>query len=72
MNFVAMDFETANHEKHSAVSMALAVVRQNEVVDEFYSLIQPETYFSARNTAIHGIQKQDVDTPPAELDVTVV
>ena len=60
MNFVAMDFETANHEKHSAVSMALAVVRQNEVVDEFYSLIQPETYFSARNTAIHGIREQDV------------
>ena len=64
MNFVAMDFETANHEKHSAVSMALAVVRQNEVVDEFYSLIQPETYFSARNTAIHGIREQDVAQAP--------
>ncbi|MDU7281586.1 MAG: exonuclease, partial [Leuconostoc citreum] len=42
MNFTALDFETANHEKHSAVSIALAVVRDNQVVDEFYSLIKPE------------------------------
>ena len=54
MNFVAMDFETANHEKHSAVSMALAVVRQNEVVDEFYSLIQPETYLHSLLTLVHA------------------
>ncbi|GDZ85952.1 exonuclease [Leuconostoc citreum] len=64
MNFTALDFETANHEKHSAVSIALAVVRDNQVVDEFYSLIKPETYFSARNTAIHGITAADVAQAP--------
>lgn len=71
MNFVAMDFETANHEKHSAVSVALAVVRDDQVVDEFYSLIQPETYFSARNTAIHGIHEQDVANAPKFPEIWV-
>ncbi|MCT4376725.1 MAG: 3'-5' exonuclease [Leuconostoc suionicum] len=64
MNFVAMDFETANREKHSAVSIALAVVRDNQVVDKFYSLIKPETTFSSYNTAIHGLHRQDVADAP--------
>ena len=50
MNFVAMDFETASAQRHSAVSMALVVVRDNILVDEFYTLIKPESYFDARNT----------------------
>ncbi|WP_220740226.1 3'-5' exonuclease [Leuconostoc miyukkimchii] len=64
MNFIAMDFETANHEKHSAVSIAIAVVRDNQIVDKFYSLIKPETYFSSRNTAIHGLRESDVINAP--------
>jgi len=64
MNFVAMDFETANHEKQSAVSVAIAVVRDSQVVDKFYSLIKPETYFSSRNVAINGIHEQDVANAP--------
>ena len=50
MNFVAMDFETASAQRHSAVSMALVVVRDNVLVDEFFTLIKPESYFDARNT----------------------
>lgn len=64
MNFIAMDFETANHEHHSAVSIALAIVRDDKIVDEFYSLIRPETYFSRRNVAIHGIEEHDVLDAP--------
>lgn len=64
MNFVAIDFETANHERHSAVSLALVVVRDDKIVDQFYSLIKPPTYFSKRNTQIHGIRKEDVADAP--------
>ncbi|CAI2581589.1 hypothetical protein AKUH4B406M_04750 [Apilactobacillus kunkeei] len=39
MNFVAIDFETANNQRASACSLALTVVRDNKVVDEFYTLI---------------------------------
>jgi len=64
MNFIAMDFETANHEKYSAVSIAIAIVRDNQVVDKSYSLIKPETYFSSRNTAVHGLRESDVIDAP--------
>jgi DNA polymerase-3 subunit epsilon len=64
MNFVAMDFETASAQRHSAVSMALVVVRDNILVDEFYTLIKPESYFDRRNTAIHGIREEDVLDAP--------
>lgn len=72
MNFIAMDFETANHEKHSAVSIAIAVVRDNQVVDKFYSLIKPETYFSSRNTAVHGLRESDVVQAPKFPEVWAV
>ena len=49
MNFVAMDFETANAKRASACSIALAIVRDNQVAHEFYSLINPEMEFSWRN-----------------------
>lgn len=64
MNFVAMDFETANGQQHSACSLALVVVRNDQIVDSFYTLIKPETYFSSRNMQIHGIHEADVAQAP--------
>lgn len=64
MNFIAMDFETANHQRHSACSLALVMVRDSKIVGEYYSLIQPETSFFWRNIQIHGIKPQDVKTAP--------
>lgn len=64
MNFVAMDFETANAKRYSAVSMGLVIVRNDIIVDEFYTLIKPDTYFDRRNTAIHGIHESDVQDAP--------
>lgn len=69
MNFIAMDFETASAERHSAVSMAIVVVRDNQLVDEFYTLIQPESRFDQRNIAIHGIHPADVVAAPKFPDV---
>lgn len=48
MNFIAMDFETANYQKHSACSLALVMVRNSQIVDEYYTLIKPETDFSGK------------------------
>lgn len=59
-----MDFETASNEKHSACSIALVVVKENKIVDTYYSLIQPETSFHWRNIQVHGIQPQDVEDAP--------
>lgn len=64
MNFIAIDFETANHEKHSACAVGLVVVRQNQIVQEYYSLIRPETSFSPTNIQVHGIEPKDVQSAP--------
>lgn len=64
MNFYAIDFETASYAKHSACSVALVKVENSQIVDEYYSLIQPETDFFWKNTQIHGIHAEDVANAP--------
>lgn len=59
-----MDFETANAKRYSACSLSLAIVRHNKIVDEFYSLINPQTPFSWRNIKVHGIHEKDVADAP--------
>ena len=41
-DFAALDFETANGERTSVCSVGVVVVRDGQVADTFYSLIQPE------------------------------
>lgn len=64
MNFVSMDFETANGHRTSACSLALVLVRNSQIVDSFYTLINPNEYFSARNIQIHHIKPSDVKNAP--------
>ena len=40
-DFVAIDFETANGRRSSVCSVGIVIVRGGEIVDGFYSLIQP-------------------------------
>ncbi|WP_099974497.1 3'-5' exonuclease [Lactobacillus terrae] len=64
MNFVTLDFETANSKRESACSIALVLVRDSKIVDSFYSLINPQMQFDQRNIAIHHITPQDVQDAP--------
>lgn len=65
MDFIAMDYETANAQRASACSVALVVVENSQIVDAFYSLIDPEVNFSPRNIQVHGITPQQVAGAPA-------
>lgn len=48
-DFAAIDFETANNERSSVCSVGIVIVRNGEIVDSFYSLIQPEpNYYNYR------------------------
>ncbi|ERL66248.1 3'-5' exonuclease [Schleiferilactobacillus shenzhenensis] len=69
MNFTAMDFETANARPDSALSLALVVVRDSQIVDSFYTLIKPQSKLDWRNTKIHGIHTADVADAPTFADV---
>jgi len=69
-DFAAIDFETANSERSSVCSVGVVIVRNGEVVDTFYSLIQPEpNYYSYLCTRVHGLCHNDTDDAPLFPDV---
>ncbi len=58
-NFTAIDFETANHKRHSACAVGMVRVEDGRIVDTLDLLIRPpELYFEF--TRIHGITRDDV------------
>ena len=61
-DFAAIDFETANNERSSVCSVGLVVVREGEVCDKFYSLIQPEpNYYNYWCSRVHGLRREDTE-----------
>lgn len=62
MNFVSIDFETANEKRNSPCAVGIVVANETEIVDEFYTLINPNTYFNPFNIRVHGIREEDVET----------
>jgi DNA polymerase III subunit epsilon len=68
MKFVAIDFETANREPHSACAIGLVRVESGKIVSQRYSLICPPV----RNfefTHIHHITWDDVCQSPSWADL---
>ena len=64
-DFIAIDFETANQEPSSVCSVGVVMVRDGQVVDTFYSLIQPEpNYYNYWCQRVHGISQSDTDDAP--------
>ena len=69
-NFAAIDFETANYERSSVCAVGVVIVRGGEIVDSFYSLIQPEpNYYCWQCRAVHGLGHADTDDAPVFPEV---
>lgn len=68
MEFVAIDFETANASRDSACSIGIVTIKNGNVIDEYYSLIRPKTlYFDPDNISVHNItQDMVLDKPNFE------
>jgi len=65
MDFVAIDFETANEQRTSPCAVGLAVVKNGAISERFARLIRPAEFrFNPRNVAIHGIRPEDVEKEP--------
>ena len=64
-DFAAIDFETANCSRTSVCSVGIVIVRDGEIVDNFYSLIKPEpNYYNYWCTQVHGLTRKDTDSAP--------
>lgn len=65
MDFIAIDFETANTNNYSACSLGMVFVENTEIIDSRYYLIKPPSLnFNSSNIAIHGIKPEDVENAP--------
>ncbi|MFT8871264.1 MAG: exonuclease domain-containing protein [Sporolactobacillus sp.] len=69
LSYVAIDFETANSNYSSACSVGLTKVVDGNIIDHYYSLINPEEDFDSANVHIHGITDADVVTAPTLPDL---
>lgn len=55
MNFIALDFETANADLSSICQVGLVAFRDGKVADTYTTLVDPEDHFDSMNISIHGI-----------------
>lgn len=63
-SYTVVDVETANRKNNTICSIGLVQVVDGFVVDDFYSLVNPEDYFDMDNIAIHGITPNMVAGAP--------
>ena len=70
MEFVAIDFETANRDAASACALGLAIVRDGKITAKRHWLIRPpQDYFRADFTDIHGITAAAVRNCPSFKEI---
>lgn len=72
LDFVALDFETANRSHASACAVGGVRVRDGLVVGEFFTLVRPPDWldeFEPGNVRVHGITMADVESAPSWRDI---
>jgi DNA polymerase-3 subunit epsilon len=71
IDFCAIDFETATHERNSACEVGICIVENNRIVTTKSWLIKPPSfpYFNRHNIAVHGIYPSDVTDAPTFLQI---
>lgn len=63
-DYISIDIENPNSRGNSICSIGIVVVKGNKVVDERYSLINPEDRFDINNSEITGLEYTDVKDAP--------
>lgn len=64
MRYIAFDVETPNHLNNRMSAIGITVIDGGIITNEYYSLINPETYFDNFNTALTGINEEAVENEP--------
>ena len=63
-DYIVLDLETPNRLSNSMSSIGIVIVEDNQVVEEKYTLINPESHFDDFNIAFTGIGPEDVVDAP--------
>ena len=72
MNFITIDFETANAQRNSPCEIGLTFVENFEIIESKSWLIKPiNNEFDYFNIMIHGITPEDVENEPEFATLTI-
>ena len=63
-DYISIDIENPNTRGNSICSIGIIIVKDNKIVDEKYSLINPEDRFDINNSNITGLNYADVKNAP--------
>ena len=63
--FVAFDVETPNRYNNRMSAIGIAVIEDSSIVEEFYSLVDPQQPFDIFNTRLTGISAETVAGAPS-------
>ena len=63
-DYISVDIENPNARGNSICSIGIIIVKDNKIVDEKYSLINPEDRFDINNSNITGLNYADVKDAP--------
>ena len=63
--FIVFDVETPNYANNRMSAIGIAVVENGAIVDEQYSMVNPETHFDDFNIRLTGITPEMVKDAPA-------
>ena len=67
--FVVFDVETPNGLCDRMSAIGITVIEDGLIIDEFYSLVNPETYFDYFNVQLTGISEETVWNAPTFPEV---
>ena len=64
MRYIAFDVETPNRYNSRMSAIGISVIEDGEIVEEYYSLVDPEQPFDWFNTQLTGISAESVAGAP--------
>ncbi len=67
--YIAFDVETPNSANDRMSAIGITLICGGKITDRFYTLIDPETYFSSFNSELTGIYAEDVKSAPTFPEV---
>jgi DNA polymerase-3 subunit epsilon len=63
MNFISIDFETANKKRSSICSIGIATVENGKIIEKKHILVKPyPNYYDPSLVQIHGINYEDTES----------
>ena len=62
--YVVFDVETPNHLNNRMSAIGISVIEDGKIIDDFYTLVNPEQSFDYFNVRLTGISEKSVVNAP--------